>query len=166
VTVQDTIDTILAAETWAQRIAQIRLVPQRHGTGDHGAIYAAVARSLYMPHLAPDFAYIHDSPFYETPHFYQAYDAADRVTQGFTCVSEAEITEALMDYPGTLLVFRTLLGLTKEEFAHSSLLAGAPFELAPLSASQVDSMERTHSSLVPIPTKPPGYYGIMPPGDS
>jgi hypothetical protein len=76
VTVQGTIDTILAAETWAQRIAQIRLVPQRHGTGDHGTIYSAVARSLYMPHLAPDFAYIHDAPFYETPHFYQAYDAA------------------------------------------------------------------------------------------
>jgi hypothetical protein len=62
-------------------------------------------------------------------------------------VSELDIAEALIDYPGTLLVFRTLLGLTKEEFAHSSLLAGAPFELVPLSASQVDSMERTRSSL-------------------
>lgn len=141
-TVQDTIDTILAADSWAQRIAQIRLVPQRHGTGDHGAIYAAVARSLYMPHLAPDFAYIHNSWFYETPHFYQAYDVAERMTQGFTQVAETELYETLLNYPGTLLVFRTLLGLSKEEFAHSSLLVGAPFGLAQLSSSQIDSMER------------------------
>lgn len=142
-TIQDTIETILAAENWAQRIARIRLIPQRHGTGDHSAIYAAVARSFYMPHLAPDFAYIHDAPFYETTHFYQAYDAADRLTDGFTRVSEADIAAVLMDYPGTLLVFRTLLGLTKEEFAYSSVLVAAPAELAPLSASQIDNMDRT-----------------------
>lgn len=153
-TIQDTINTILAAETWTQRIAQIRLVPQRHGTGDHGAIYAAVARSLYMPHLAPDFAYIHDAPFYEAPHFYQAYEAADRLTQGFANVSEGEIVEILLDYPGTLLVFRTLLGLTKEEFAHSSLLAAAPFDLVPLSASQVDSMDRMPTLQPSRPTTP------------
>lgn len=149
--VQDTIDTILAATSWAQRIAQIRLVPQKHGTGDHTAIYAAVARSLYMPHLAPDFAYIHDSSFYETPHFYQAYEAADRLTEGFSRVSEAELAEILLRYPGTLLVFRTLLGLTKEEFSHSSLLAGATDELGQVSASQIDSMERlpAHEALQP-----------------
>ena len=55
---------ILGAETWTQRVQRIRLVPQRHGTGEHGTIYAAVARALYMPHLAPDFAYIHEAPFY------------------------------------------------------------------------------------------------------
>ncbi len=147
-TVQETIGAILAAETWPQRIAQIRLVPQRHGTAEHGAIYAAVARSLYMPHLAPDFAYIHDAPFYETEHFYQAYDAADRETDGFQRVSEEHLAEILLVYPGALLVFRTLLGLTKEEFAHSSLLAAAPHDLAPLSASQVDTMDRT-SCLTP-----------------
>jgi hypothetical protein len=141
-TVQSTIDAILAAETWTQRIAQIRLVPQRHGTGDHVGIYAAVARSLYMPHLAPDFAYIHNAPFYETAHFYAAYEAAFSLSQGFTRVSEAELSDILMHCPTTLLVFRTMLGLTKEEFSHSSILAGAPFQLDRLSASQVDAMER------------------------
>ena len=142
-TAQNTIDTILAAETWAQRIAQIRLVPQRHGTGEHATIFAAVARSLYMPHLAPDFAYIHDAPFYDPPHFYQAYDVACQLTDGFKAVSTPKITNVLRDYPGTLLVFRTLLGLTKEEFAYASVLAGARFNRDPLSASQVDNMERT-----------------------
>ena len=149
--VQDTIGAILAAKSWAQRIAQIRLVPQKHGTGDHTAIYAAVARSLYMPHLAPDFAYIHSSSFYETPHFDQAYEAADRLTGGFRRVSEAELAEILLRHPGTLLVFRTLLGLTKEEFSHSSLLAAAASEPGQISASQIDSMERlpAHEAIQP-----------------
>ncbi|MBA4261659.1 MAG: hypothetical protein C0443_06460 [Comamonadaceae bacterium] len=141
-TVEATIQSILTAGTWTQRIQQIRLVPQRHGTEDHGTIYAAVARELYMPHLAPDFAYIHESPFYETPHFFAAYDEAVRLTDGFTRVSEAELQATLIQCPCTLLVLRTLLGLTKDEFAHSTLLAGGPDELAPLSASQIDTLER------------------------
>lgn len=141
-TVEATIQSILTAGTWTQRIQQIRLVPQRHGTEDHGTIYAAVARELYMPHLAPDFAYIHESPFYETPHFFAAYDEAARLTEGFTRVSEAELQATLIQCPCTLLVFRTLLGLTKDEFAHSTLLAGSADELAPLSASQIDTLER------------------------
>jgi hypothetical protein len=142
VTIEATINAILRAETWAQRVQQIRLVPQRHGTGEHGAIYAAVARKLYMPHLAPDFAYIHEAPFYEAAHFFKAYDEADRTTAGFSQVAEADLAKALIQCPGTLLIFRTLLGLTKEEFAHSSVLVAGPTSLKPLSPSQIDSMER------------------------
>lgn len=142
-TIETTISAILGAETWTQRIAQIRLVPQRHGTGDYTAIYAAVARQLYMPHLAPDFAYIHEAPFYEQAHFFRAYDLAATATVGFTNVSEESLVRCLSEFPETLLVFRTLLGLTKDEFAHSTLLAGAAFELDPLSSSPIDTMERT-----------------------
>ena len=28
-----------------------------------------IAREAYVPHLAPDFAYIHEAPFYELPYF-------------------------------------------------------------------------------------------------
>ena len=142
-TIETTIRAILDAESWSQRIQQIRLIPQRHGTGEHGAIYATVARTLYMPHLAPDFAYIHESPFYETPHFFEAYDVATRLTDGFTRVGENDLMEVLLECPRTLLVFRTLLGLTKDEFAHSTLLAGGPAKLKPLSPSRVDTMERS-----------------------
>ncbi|WP_428002318.1 hypothetical protein [Acidovorax sp.] len=142
-TVEATIQAILGAATFTQRIQQIRLVPQRHGTEEHGAIYAAVARELYMPHLAPDFAYIHEAPFYDTEHFFAAYDMAARLTDGFTLISEGELQGVLLECPRTLLVFRTLLGLTKEEFAHSTLLAGGPDELPALSASQIDTLERS-----------------------
>ena len=142
-TIETTIQAILDAGTWTQRIQQIRLIPQRHGTEHHGTIYAAVARDLYMPHLAPDFAYIHESSFYETAHFFAAYDAANRLTEGFSRVDEAAIQAALIECPRTLLVFRTLLGLTKDEFAHSTLLAGGSEGLAALSSSQIDTMERS-----------------------
>jgi hypothetical protein len=152
VTIDATINAILRAETWTQRVQQIRLVPQRHGTGEHGTIYAAVARALYLPHLAPDFAYIHEAPFYEPAHFFKAYDEADRLTGSFSQVSEADLAEALVQCPGTLLVFRTLLGLTKEEFAHSSVLAAGPANLEPLSSSQIDAMER--ATVATEPGKP------------
>lgn len=151
-TIDDTINAILEAGTWTQRVQQIRLVPQRHGTGEHSTIYAAVARALYMPHLAPDFAYIHEAPFYEPAHFSKAYDEAERLTGGFSRVAVADLTVALGQCPGTLLVFRTLLGLTKEEFAHSSVLVAGPANLEPLSSSQIDTMERT--SVVIEPRQP------------
>lgn len=150
--VETTIQAILSAATFTQRIQQIRLIPARHGTTDQATIYSAIARELYMPHLAPDFAYIHEAPFYETAHFFAAYDAAHQLTDGFKRVDEAGLVNALLSCPRTLLVFRTLLGLTKDEFAHSSLLAGGDAEdLPPLSSSQVDSLER---SAMPDPAKP------------
>lgn len=150
-TVEATINAILAAGTWARRIQQIRLVPQRHGTGEHGAIYAAVARELYMPHLAPDFAFIHEADFYETPHFFAAYDEAVRLTEGFTRVSEADLQAALLVCPRALLVFRTLLGFTKGEFAQATL-AAVPEGLKPLSAAQVDTMEHSAIGIPPPAT--------------
>lgn len=141
-TSEETIDRIVASPGWNQRIAQIRLIPQHHGTGEHVGIYAAVARELYVEHLAPDFAYVHEAPFYEREHFLAAYEAASAATAGFTRVSEDDLTQALVEAPRTLLVLRTILGLTKEEFAHSTVLAGGPHGLAPLASGKVDSMER------------------------
>lgn len=141
--IEDTVQAILDAETWAQRIAQIRLVPQRHGTGEHVKIFAEVARRLYMPYLAPDFAFIHEAPFYDREHFFAAYAAADSLTERFSRVTEADIAEVILRCPPTLLVLRTLLGLTRNEFAHSTVIATAGTKIEPLSGSQVDNMEKS-----------------------
>jgi hypothetical protein len=140
--IQDTINKIAVANSWDQRIAQIRLIPQNHGTIEHPRIYAEVARLLYVPHLAADFAYIHEDNFYGREYFEQVYAAADEATAGFTQVTEAELTAVLVSNPRTLLVFRTIMGLTKGEFAHATVVAGKPIGLSPLSASKVDAMER------------------------
>lgn len=121
-TPEETIKEIVAAPTWDQRVALIRLIAQRHGTGDHQRIYAEVAREAYVPHLSPDFAYIHESEFYEPETFRAAYVTAEGATNGFVDIDEAQLSQVLKDSPKTLLVFRTMLGLAKTEFAQATLL--------------------------------------------
>jgi hypothetical protein len=140
--IQDTIAKIAGANSWDQRIAQIRLIPQNHGTNEHPNIYAEIARLLYVPHLAADFAYIHKDNFYGREYFEQVYGAADAATAGFTQVTEPELISVLVSDPRTLLVFRTIMGLTKGEFAHATIMAGEPVGLSPLSPNKVDAMER------------------------
>ena len=144
-TVAQTVESVLSAGSWEERVARIRLVPQNHGTGEHQAIYAEIARSGYVQHLAPDFAYIHEADFYELPAFRAAYDTASLRTNGFTNVSAAVLAETFQLNPETLLVFRTMLGLTGQEFAHASGLVAEPLGVRPLSQAKVNSMERDAS---------------------
>lgn len=140
-TIEETIARIVEAPTWDQRIAQIRLIPQHHGTGEHPQIHATVAKKIYVPHLAPDFAYIHESEFYGREYFEEVYAAADTATAGFQNVSADELADAIQSDPRTLLVFRTITGLTRGEFSHSTSLAAEPLDLEPISSNKVDSME-------------------------
>jgi len=142
-TANETVAHIEAAASWDERVARIRNVPQLHGTGVHPAIYAEVARHLYVPHLGPDFAYVPTDEFYDLPTFQSAYVAADEATKHFTAVSVDQLVQVLADDPRTLLPLRVLLGLTKGEFAASTKLVAEPLNLKPLSPSKVDSMERT-----------------------
>ncbi|MGB7911407.1 MAG: hypothetical protein WCF59_04210 [Desulfobaccales bacterium] len=139
---QDTITKIIEAKSWNNRIAQIRLIPQNHGTNEQLSIYADIARLLYVPHLAADFAYVHEDHFYGREYFEQVYAAADLATTGFTKVTEAELASVLENNPRTLLVFRTIIGLTKGEFAHATIMAAEPVGSSPLSPNKVDAMER------------------------
>jgi hypothetical protein len=102
-TVEETISDILAAPTWDQRVARIRLIPQQHGTGQHPAIYAAVAREAYVPNLAPDFAYIHEAPFYEHEYFEDVYRAAAGDTDNFRHVGVEDLATVIEADPRTLL---------------------------------------------------------------
>ncbi len=148
-TVEETVAGIVNASTWDQRVARLRLVPQHHGTGDHPAIHAEVARQLYVPHLAPDFACIHEAPFYEREYFETVYRAAAGDTDNFRSVEADALASVLETDPRTLLVFRTIVGLTKEEFAHSTTLVAGVLGLPGLSAGKVDAMERKGTATSP-----------------
>jgi hypothetical protein len=71
-----------------------------------------------------------------------AYSAASQFTEGFSLVSPEIVARAIDECPTTLLVFRTLLGLTKEEFAHSTTLLATPAGNPAVTASVIDKMER------------------------
>lgn len=144
--VEDTVGSIAGASTWDQRVARFRQIPQHHGTDEHAAIYAEVAKRLYVPHLAPDFAYAPQLDFYELPHFEAAYDKLARATDGFTDTTVERLTDAIQAEPVVLLPLRTITGLLKKEFAWSTKLVAEPLGLKPLSDNKVDSMERSGSA--------------------
>ena len=122
--IRETITRIVETNSWDQRIAQIRLIPHHHGTNEHPTIYAEIARLLYVPHLSADFAYIHEEHFYSREFFNQVYEEAHAATAGFTRITEEELTSVLENNPRTLLVFRTITGLRKGEFAHATIMNG------------------------------------------
>lgn len=140
--VEETVSRILTAPSWDKRVAQIRLVKQNHGTADHARIWAQVARKGYVSDLAPDFAYIHEAPFYEADYFREVYSATVAATDNFARVDAEWLTHVLQSDPRTLLVLRTVVGLTKQEFAHSTTLVGEARGWQPLSPGKVDSMEK------------------------
>lgn len=145
-TPEQTVESIADASTWDQRVARVRQIPQHHGTDQHVAIYANVAKLLYVPHLAADVAYAPVLDFYELPHFEQAYSKLAKATGEFTDVTVERLTMAIQAEPAILLPLRTITGLLKKEFAGATKLAAEPLGLKPLSENKVDSMERSGSA--------------------
>src|SRR5659263_682722 len=139
-TVEETIASIVKARTWENRIALLRLVPQHHGTGEHSAIYAAVAREAYVPHLAPDFAYIHEASFYEREYFEESYAVALAATEGLAQVPTDRLACVLGAVARVFLRFRKITGLAKNEFVFSTSLAGRPLDRKPVSGAKVDAL--------------------------
>ncbi len=145
-TPDETVSTILDAADWNARVARIRRIPQQHGTDQHAAIYAAVATNLYVPNLAPDFAYVHWRPDYELADFLAAYESANKATEGFTRVGPDELAELFHRHPQTLKVFRVLVGFTTQEFAASTKLVAEQNNLGSLTNGLVKSLERGTST--------------------
>ncbi len=148
-TTEDTIQGIVNASTWDQRVARVRQIPARHGTNEHPRIYAEIARRLYVANLAPDYAYIPVQDFFEPPHFARAYAKAVEATGGFTQVTVADLSAAIQADPTMLLPLRVITGLLKNEFAGSTKIVAEALGLRPLSASKVDSMERSGTATSP-----------------
>lgn len=145
----ETVAAVLSADTWDKRVSEIRLIPERHGKAEHTAIFATVARELYVPYLAPDFAFIHDASFYDTDHFNTVYALAHSGTQGFTQVSVDHLAALLQANPQVLLVFRTITGLLRNELAATTTMVAEQLgDSSPaIAAGTVDSAEKRGSRL-------------------
>ncbi len=139
-TIEETVESVATAENWNSRIALIRLVPERFGTAAHQEIYSAIARRVYVPSLAPDFAYVHWHEDYELPLAQQTYDLAHGLTNGFTQVTVDDLVRTLETEPATLRVFRLILGFTAQEFAAATSLVVGPDQKA-LTTARIRSIE-------------------------
>lgn len=112
-----TVAAIADTTDWNARVNLIRQVPEEYGKAQHAPIYATISARVYASSFAPDFAYIPWRVEYEELRFQEAYTAAVTLTDGFTRVSEADLVAALTAEPAALLVFRTIVGYLREEFA-------------------------------------------------
>lgn len=137
----ETVEAIASASEWNSRVARIRQIPQKHGTDEQPSIYAAVAKRVYVPNLAPDFAYIHWRADYELTPFLAAYEAAAIATEGFTNVDPEHLGQVLLSDPATLRIFRVLIGFTTQEFAAATELVAEQDDVPALTNTRIKSME-------------------------
>lgn len=103
-------------------------------------VYAAIAETVYVPSLTPDFGYVHWRPEYDSDAIKEAYDEADGATAGFTNVARDQLADAIRDHPRSLRIFRLLLGLTGGEFAEATGLIATPGPAA-ISKGNVGTIE-------------------------
>lgn len=140
-TIDETVAAAAGAATWDARIALVRLIPEQYGTASHQAVYAAIAKRIYVPNLAPDFAYVNWREDYELAPLQDAYDRAVALTNTFSAVTQADIRDAILAEPRTLKIFRLILGFTAQEFAAASGLVAEVGGTKPLTTSRVRSIE-------------------------
>jgi hypothetical protein len=80
-------------------------VPANHGTNEWQAIYAKIAREVYVPHLSPDFAYIHSTPAYSLPTFQVAYERPGSLTEYVRVIDVETLARAIERNPIVLLPY-------------------------------------------------------------
>lgn len=139
-TPEEAVEAVASAPTWDARIAAIRLIPEQFGTASHQEIYSTIARRVYVPSLAPDFAYVHWDDDYELPLAQQTYQKTAALTLGFSKVALEDLASTIGAFPPSLRVFRLILGFTAQEFAAATALVAEPDE-KPLGVGAVRAIE-------------------------
>jgi hypothetical protein len=140
-TIEETVEAVADAVTWDARIAVIRLIPERFGTASHQQVYAAIAKRVYMPNLAPDFAYVHWRDEYELKPLQDAYDRATALTNNFGAASQVDLKRAILSEPSSLRVFRLILGFTAQELAAATKLVAEMIGTESVTTARVRSIE-------------------------
>ena len=102
-------------------------------------------RSVYEERLAPQFQAVPWGPtLIEHTDFRVAYQAAQRLTNGFKNISSEELCAAMEEEPRAAMVFRLILGYTTAELAAALKLLGVTTSKAAL-----DTIERGEGVLTP-----------------
>ncbi len=139
--IEVTVAEVAAAPDWNDRVNLIRRIPEAFGKASHRDVYARIAERVYVPSLAPDFAYVHWRDEYELTAIEEAYRLAHELTRGFTATDVESLTAAISSQSTTLRVFRLLLGLTPQEFAMATQIVAERHGLRALTSGRIKSLE-------------------------
>jgi len=140
-TAQEIAQAVAAAQTWDERVALVRRVPEQFGTGSHAAVYAEIAKRVYSPSLNADFAYIHWRSEYELPQIEKAYTLARDGTDGFASVERETLARVIKSHPETVKVFRLILGFIGQEFAEACALVAETHALSKVTKGTLKLIE-------------------------
>jgi hypothetical protein len=137
-----TVAQVASASDWNTRVALIRKVPEDFGDSLRPGVYAEIAKRVYVPSLAPDFAYVSWPERYELAAVELAYKHAHELTRGFENVDLENLQQSLLKQPIALRIYRLLLGLTTSEFAEATKFAAQRHpELVAVGKSKVSALE-------------------------
>jgi hypothetical protein len=139
--IEATVAEVAAAADWNDRVTRIRLIPEAFGKASHRDVYARIAERIYVPSLAPDFAYVHWRDEYELATVEEAYRLAHELTRGFTVTDVESLTAAISAHSRTVRVFRLLLGLTAQEFAAATQIVAERHGVEALTAGRIKILE-------------------------
>jgi hypothetical protein len=139
--IEAVVEEIASTDSWNKRVALIRAIPEQFGKAQHQAVYAAVAKAVYVGELAPDFAYIHWRDEYELGPIEEAYNSAFALTHGFTQVDVDSLAKVVETAPVTVRIFRLLLGLTTQEFAASTVITAEQLQSTAVANGSIKGME-------------------------
>ena len=136
-----TVQAIFSADSWDARVALIRQVPEDYGLAQQASLYAEIAKRVYVPHMTPGFAYVEWREEYSLTSIEQTYHRAHALTEGFSNTDAEDIARAIETEPGTLKIFRLLLGFLPQEFAGASRLVADDIGLPSVSVSRIRTIE-------------------------
>ena len=139
--IEKAVDAIVRTRSWDARIALIRKVPEDFGISQHRDVYSTIAQKVYVPNLAPDFAYVHWREDYGLDQLRSAYGDAVRLTKGFREVDSVSLARTVKAKPATIRVFRLPLGFTPQEFAAATNVLPKDLHLKPVSGSKIKGWE-------------------------
>jgi hypothetical protein len=88
-------------------------------------------------------------PWAELRHFSRAFAEAAEATAGFTKVTITDLAVVIEAKPAALLPLRVITGLLRDEFAQATRTVAEALGTRALSASKVDSMERSGTPASP-----------------
>jgi hypothetical protein len=136
-----TVARIVDAEAWNARVRLIQQIPQDYGLALLPDVYSQLAQELYVPQLAPDFAYIHWAERFELSAVEAPYEQAYARTEGFTKVTSADLQRCLRTYPATTRIFRLILAYTPGELAAATIVVAAELGADAVPENQIHIME-------------------------
>jgi hypothetical protein len=136
-----TVSQIIDAEGWNVRVRLIQQIPEEYGRARLPDVYGQLAQELYVPALAPDFAYVHWRDRFELAAVKEPYDLAYAATDGFTNVASDDLLRCIRQYPATTRTFRLVLGFTPNELAAATKIVAAELGTEAVSKNQIERLE-------------------------